>query len=754
MLVSVQSPPPRIRFQSFELNLTSCELFKNGQKVHLPPKAFEVLRALVERPGELVPREELRTRLWAADVFVEFDDSLNHTVNTLRQALGDSFDHPKFIETLPRRGYRFIGWVTPMKSRKGDPAVIGVSREKESKTHSESAKQLAADLRHSNLRTNTAEALTLLPNSGAARPRTFGLAWRMWAVALGIISVTLLLGIFWWYRPLAPPRIVATRQLTHDSALKQSLVTDGNRIYFLEKFWQTARLAQVSVNGGEVSVINTGTLLPDLGAVSPDGSELLGTISIDNTQEQICAFSVLTGSHRRIGDLIGHDPAWAPDGRLFFSRGKDIWVAEHDGSSPRKLLTTAEVPWGYEFSPEGVRFGFGVFNPATFSVKLWSARLDGTDPREILPGLGNSSAECCGRWTPDGKYFIFATHQNNASSLWALAQKARFSRALSGVPMQLTTGPLWIHDVLPAKNGKQIFIVGTQPKGELVQVDTKTGRFVPILGGIFASDADYSRDDLWITYVLRPEQTLWRSRADGSERLQLTFPPMQAILPHWSPDGRQIAFVASMPGNPWHIFVMDKDGGVPQVISSSEESQTDPSWSNDGQTIAFSHNPEIAFSHPGLEGDKSYIGMFDVESREITRLAGSEGILAPRWSPDGRYIAALAEDNRVLTLYDMRSRKWKTLLRRQSPVGFVTWSHDGTAIYFDTLLTDQPTIYRMRVRDARLDPIVNLNSYRLYPKMNLLSGLGSWGGLAPGDVPLLVRDISTSEIYAFDVDFP
>jgi eukaryotic-like serine/threonine-protein kinase len=103
--------PPRICFHAFELNLTSCELFKSGQKVPLPPKAFEVLRALVERPGELVTREELRTRLWAPDTFVEFDDSLNHTVKTLRQALGDSFDHPQFIETLPRHGYRFVASV-------------------------------------------------------------------------------------------------------------------------------------------------------------------------------------------------------------------------------------------------------------------------------------------------------------------------------------------------------------------------------------------------------------------------------------------------------------------------------------------------------------------------------------------------------------------------------------------------------------------------------------------------------------------
>lgn len=742
-----------ILFGPFEVDLRTQELRKGGIRLHLPGQSFQILKMLLTRPGELVTREELRRELWLSDTFVDFEHGLNAAVNKLRRVLGDDADDPRYVETLPRRGYRFIGSVTPLKSTKDDTQIIGVSAEEESRTRSGSTKQRAADLRPLNGETDTAETPTLQANSGVARPRTFAPAWWMWATTL-VIAVALLLGISWWHRPLPQPRIVATRQLTHDSALKQSLVSDGNRIYFVEKFWQTARLAQVSVSGGEVSFINSGTSLPDLGDISPDGSELLGTVSIDNVQEQICAFSVLTGSARRIGDLIGHDPGWAPDGELFFSRGKDIWVAEHDGSSPRKLLTTSGVPWGYQFSPDGIRFSFGVFNPATFAQKLWTARLDGTDPHEILSGWGKPSAECCGRWTPDGKCFIFATHENNASSLWALAQKAQFGRALSGAPMQLTTGPLWIHDVLPAKNGKQIFIVGTQPKGELVQLDTKTGRFVPILGGIFASDADYSRDDFWITYVLRPEQTLWRSRVDGSERLQLTFPPMQAILPHWSPDGRRIAFVASMPGNTWRVFVIDKDGGVPQAISSSKESQTDPSWSKDGRTIAFSHNAEIAFSHPFLEGDKSYIGMFDVKSREITRLAGSEGILAPLWSPDGKYIAALAEDNRVLTLYDIQSRKWKTLLRRQVPFGFITWSHDATAIYFATVLTDQPTIYRLRVRDGKLDPIVNLNSYRLYPKINLLSGLGSWGGLAPGDVPLLVHDISTSEIYAFDVDFP
>jgi TolB-like protein/DNA-binding winged helix-turn-helix (wHTH) protein len=99
---------PRVCFRTFELDLVSGELYKDRRKVPLPPKAVEVLRCLVERPGEVVTREDLRARLWAADTFVEFDDSLNHAVKKLRQALGDSAENPEFIETLPRHGYRFV----------------------------------------------------------------------------------------------------------------------------------------------------------------------------------------------------------------------------------------------------------------------------------------------------------------------------------------------------------------------------------------------------------------------------------------------------------------------------------------------------------------------------------------------------------------------------------------------------------------------------------------------------------------------
>ncbi len=113
--------PTRLCFSKFELDLPSGELHKDGEKLALPPKAFEILRALAERPGEVVTREELRAKLWPADTFVEFDDNLNHAVKKLRQVLGDSAEDPQFIETVARKGYRFLA---PVEAYTQAPAVV------------------------------------------------------------------------------------------------------------------------------------------------------------------------------------------------------------------------------------------------------------------------------------------------------------------------------------------------------------------------------------------------------------------------------------------------------------------------------------------------------------------------------------------------------------------------------------------------------------------------------------------------------
>src|SRR3954447_621417 len=123
--VHVTGPPPgqsRVCFDEFAADLRTGELFRKGQRVVLPNQSFLALAALLERPGELVTRDELRARLWPDGRVVEFEQGLNAVINRLRDALGDSAAQPRFVETLPRRGYRFIAVVGPAGGL-GQPTV-------------------------------------------------------------------------------------------------------------------------------------------------------------------------------------------------------------------------------------------------------------------------------------------------------------------------------------------------------------------------------------------------------------------------------------------------------------------------------------------------------------------------------------------------------------------------------------------------------------------------------------------------------
>ena len=137
-------------------------------------------------------------------------------------------------------------------------------------------------------------------------------------------------------------------------------------------------------------------------------------------------------------------------------------------------------------------------------------------------------------------------------------------------------------------------------------------QFIPYLSGISAGELDFSRDGQWITYVSYPEGSLWKCRTDGSDRLQLTYPPMTAILPRWSPDGKQIAFVDDERGKPWRILLISADGGAPQEAYPESRNQVDPTWSPDGKQIVFGRLPV-----PGST-EKIEINVLDLTSHRIS----------------------------------------------------------------------------------------------------------------------------------------
>jgi eukaryotic-like serine/threonine-protein kinase len=620
--------------------------------------------------------------------------------------------------------------------------IISKALEKDREVRFQSAAEIRADLKR--LKRDTDSGKTLLEHTGAVKTGTqrAGVRWLLYA-ALLVLALCIVPLIGWLRSPLPPPRILGFKQLTNDGLQKFKLITDGNRIYFNESSGNHSNFAQVSVAGGEVAPMNISGLSSDITDVAPDGSELLGGGG-GPVPSPLWALPLPAGTPRRLGELEGRAPAWAPDGHLVFGSGKDLYRAEHDGSAPKKLATAPNFPNSIRFSPDGAILRFTAADPTSLTSALMEVRTDGSAMHPLLPAWNNPPRECCGSWTPDRKYYVFLSTRSLVSNVWILPEKSGFWRKVSREPLQLTTGPLQFNDVIPSRDGKKLFVIGVQPRAELVRYEVKSGNFVPYLGGISAGDVDFSRDGRWVTYVTYPEGALWRSRFDGSERLQLTYPPMAAALAHWSPDGHQIAFSGISPGKPWKVFLISRDGGSPQPATADEQPETDPTWSADGTKLAFGIN---SVAGP----DQTFIQVLDLKTRQVSRLSGSQGIFGPRWSPNGRSIVALSYDNTKLLLFNMQTQQWRQLTASQGLVGYMAWSADGSNIYFDTLNTPEPAYFRLRVSDSKLDRIVNLKDIRTFPSQ---FGPGSWTGLGPGDSPLFARDISAQEIYALDLDLP
>jgi Tol biopolymer transport system component len=248
-------------------------------------------------------------------------------------------------------------------------------------------------------------------------------------------------------------------------------------------------------------------------------------------------------------------------------------------------------------------------------------------------------------------------------------------------------------------NGKQLYVIGEQLKGELSRYDFKAGEFVPYLSGISAEFVDFSKDRQWVAYVTFPEQTLWRSRVDGSERLQLTSKPVRAVFPQWSPDGKRIAFFDVAPGKPWRIYLISSDGGVPERLLNESRNEMDPTWSQDGTSVAFSYFPLF----DQTTSEKLGIFIVNVNNRSVQKVPGSDGLWAPHWSPDGRYL------------------------------------------YYSRRGSD-PAIVRIRLLDGAIEQVADLKRVR---QTGFRSGF--WMGLTPDDSPLVLRDIGTEEIYSLDL---
>jgi len=714
----------RIRFGVFETDLRSGELRKCGIRIKLQSQPFKLLAILLSHPGEIVTREELQQQIWGSETVVNFDRSLGTAINKVREALGDSAENPRYIETLAKRGYRFIAPVDVLDLSELPPGP---------QPRSFSAPEAAA-------------APAQVPASIAVpSPQPF--PWRNVLIGASVI-IAVAFGIRLEVARNIRPRLLPFTEITSSDSIFPgdlgierfpTVLTDGSRLYFSRIEEGHITLAYTAISGGDAHALITPPEIgaPRLADISPDGSKLLVFGEIFSELERtIWSVPSAGGAARKLVNGLGHDGTWMPDGNtVLYASAGNILMAAPDGQEPRIVTSVPGRAFWLRCSPDGQRVRFTVIDSATRAPSLWEFTFADKKLRPLLPGWSTPSGECCGNWTPDGKNYVFQANRPEGSNIWILPERSSFLPAPA--PTQLTAGPLNFIGPLPAPHGNQIFFTGAHRRSQLRRYDSQTRKFVPYLREIgIAGRTEFSRDGSRVAWISGTDRGLWQGTLDGSHRLQLTSRPMQVFMMRWSPDARWIAFMGKEPGKTWTIYTVSTEGGQPQVVSPEARSQADPDWSPDGKSIVYGRSSE----YMAEDSTPKSIQIVDLATRQVTVVPESDGLFSPRWSPDGRYLAAMPLDQRKLMLYDIAAKKWKELASGSfnNPV----WSKDGRYIYYQSYDKGNP-ILRLPVAGGRIEKIADFED--LPPGTTV----GYWG-IASADAPIASFHFLTADIYSVD----
>jgi Tol biopolymer transport system component/DNA-binding winged helix-turn-helix (wHTH) protein len=708
-----------MQFGIFEADLQAGELRRSGVRIRLQGQPFKLLAALLERPGEVVSREALQQRLWDSDTTVDFDHSLGIAVNKLREALGDHAENPRFVETLAKRGYRFIA---PVKTL--DPQQL----------------QLAVE-------TPAVAVASTLKGPGLIR--------RHW-VSGSLVCICVAMALVLLLSPPVrkPYRVVQVtysgQVLTNnlndlDVETFSSSVSDGMRLYFSHMNKGNPVLAVALAANGEISRFNLPPEIgaPLIGSLSPDGSRLIVHTHLQAEPEQpLWIVPTLNGDARRVPNVLAHDATWMPDGRrLLIANGNDLTIVGTDGADPHKLITVGGLAFWLRWSPNGSRLRFTLRDAKRQTTELWEVASDGSNPHPLLPGWSQPASECCGSWTSDGKYFVFQSwhNENGHSEIWALREHPWFLKDRQ--PRQITNGPLDNEAPSTSPGSHRIYFIGVNSQIELLHALPRSSVFTALDQDLSAADlAEYSPDGQWVAWINASDGSLWRSRVNGSGRIELTTPPLRIFGMKWSPDDKRLALMAEEPGKPWKLYLIDAEGGRLTPALNEDRNEADPDWSADGQSIVFGRLPDRMDS-----GQPKAIYLLNLQTHKVSEIPGSTGLFSPRLSPDGRYIAAIRLDQKALLLYDRAQQHWTTLTTHG--VGDPIWSHDGRFLYFQDFLETGKPIYKIAVpigKPEQLSTIENLRpiaatDYRLI-------------GLAPGDLPMVSARTSTVNLYSVDLN--
>jgi hypothetical protein len=520
--------------------------------------------------------------------------------------------------------------------------------------------------------------------------------------------------------------------------------TDGVRLYYVARKLDRYGLYQVPLSGGTAAEIPT---------PFEKGLELYGYLrhrsalvalahapGLGRLETAVWLVPLPRGAPRRVGDLLANIVAVSPDEevlalRVFEQAGSRILFVRLDDPSahPYAELRLPERGVGVfsllRWSPDGESLRFGAPGPEGHGTEpwVWETSAAGDALRPLWRGRG-------GTWTAAGDRFVFERSNDlvSRSDLFIIDEGWQMPWT-DRRPVPLTKGPTSYHNVGLSPDGQGLLAFGEVRRAALHRFNRREHRFERVLDGASVGYVEPSPDGQWLAWVTFPEHTLWRSRPDGTERLQLTTPPDRALFPAWSPDSTKIAFVGMETARRSSLRLVAAEGGAIDVLSEEPDvHHWNPCWLPDGSLLFCERN----LYRPG-------IFRFDFSTRSRTPLEGAESFLFPRCGRQGQ-ILAFAQPAGPGSAAQAVVRwpgadGWETLGRY---LAYPSWTRDGQEFCGLDYDANRIECYSLDTRTWR--PLVEVDqplfSWAAVP----------WMGLDPEDNPLVMFDRSTRDLYALD----
>jgi Tol biopolymer transport system component/DNA-binding winged helix-turn-helix (wHTH) protein len=698
--------PQRVRFGPFEADLETHELWKNGVKLKLGGQPFEILALLLNRPGQMVSREELQKEIWTADTFVDFNHGLNAAVNKLRETLSDSAEEPKYIETLPRRGYRFIGTIeNALSEMKPTTTTIPVNTQVAPPPTPMMAQAQTASM---------ARTATVQDARVSTRRRL-----AAWVFAAAVLAGGAVIVHRWWetrgaevkegLEKLGEAKALSKMlTLVPDPASDPAISPDGKLVAFRRNSYApgAAGIFVTSSYGKALTQLtqHPGDCCP---AWSPD-SQTIAFSRISTDEYGIYVVNAGGGAPRKISH---EDPrkkrgelAWTADGKyIAFSGdsprgGSQIFLLSVEDSSVRPLTEPQgqDRDWGPSFSPDGTSMAFVRANGAGFPEEIFVTTMNGERPQKVAykraDGKGppevifvtpansgpaqqvtNQRAAIMGppAWSADGQNILFSSTKAGEPSLWKIPVGGG-----EASPIEDTGTATW-HPTI-SRQGNKLVVQKILRSSGIYRVDLQDGggqRTKTIVTSTNGRNEGplLSPDGKRLVFMSDRSGSLeiWVSNRDGSAPVQLT--NLHGCgTPRWSPDGLWVAFDTVGDGAQG-VYVISAMGGAPRPLVKDSFENSVPSWSHDGKWIYFG-------SHRSGEDQVWKVPAEGGKPVQVTRGGG----FAAWDSMDGKtlYYAKSRYENPEIWQVPAAGGTERMVASTVRPKTWAAWSVTNRGIYF------------------------------------------------------------------------